>query len=55
MNYFYQFNMCNLVLRKSVASHFSKGEGMSQIKLLRLSRQRYGSVLMCIFHVDKYI
>ena len=33
MNYFYQFNMCNLVLRKSAASHFSKGEGMSQIKL----------------------
>ena len=33
MNYFYQFNMCNLVLRKSVASHFSKGDGMSQIKL----------------------
>ena len=31
---FYQFNMCNLVLRKSVASHFSKGGGgMSQIKL----------------------
>ena len=33
MNYFYQFNTCNLVLRKSVASHFSKGEGMSRIKL----------------------
>ena len=32
-NYLYQFNMCNLVLRKSVASHFSKGEGMTQIKL----------------------
>ena len=33
MNYFYQFYMCNLVLRKSVSSHFSKGEGMLQIKL----------------------
>ena len=36
MNYFYQFNMCNLVLCKSVASHFSKGEGMSQIKIVTI-------------------
>ena len=33
MNYFYQFNMCNLVLRKSFASHFCKREGMSQKQL----------------------
>ena len=44
--------MCNLVLRKSVASHFSKGEGMSQFNCDVYLGDVMGSVLTCIFNVD---
>ena len=52
MNYFYQFNMCNLVLRKSVASHFSKGEDSHRLNCDDCLGGVMGSVLMCIFNVN---
>ena len=52
MNYFYQFNMCNLVLRKSVASHFSKEKVCRRLNCDVYLGDVMGSVLMCIFNVD---
>ena len=44
--------MCNLVLRKSVASHFSKGKVCHRLNCDHNQGGVMGSVLMCIFSVD---